>query len=796
MIFCWQFRHLDLEEVVRITVTMAHAVLYLQECNLCHSNISSHTILITAHSKNVKLAFFELAVPYRSDIQDDVELQMMQHQHIDRSICEIPAKYLPYYIPYRRTMSMFNYQAPELLSHFVKFVFPTRQSDTYAITLLLWELLNRRIPFEKYDEAELNELLKTNYPLKFLPIKEEERCQRFHEIIERGLKREPSTRIELERIISKLNAIELEIGRENDNQKSPPKVEPKPKEKPIYRQPHTETIKIDDGEKATPDKSISKISSIGVSPSENMVSPMNNATSAALQRSILDFNKLLSPRRIGHDDALERSSTLKKRKKATPTRHNKNGRDLFANGKSDPSHRISDAVAKTNEICAAEQLANELNNAHTKSFISKQLDYSIDEEKEPSEESIDRVRTCITNKVSRHPFDNVNVSKSTSNSNSLVLDNYQLPQELIARNNKIRRYTWLSTDQMNSSAQCEPAALVVATRSDDIPPMPTLEECSDGNNQKLNVSIKIVRKQVSPDNSFQHNSSMRSDCSTASAVSNEESFSVKSRIKFFRSLENQPVQRRTPVKNASDMSRRSEISFKEARKAIEKTYRHTYPTSNPPAGDSNQQLLKDISCIAAEIQESLKRNPYLTGRLVVPPEKELNTKNELEYIFDKKMKLAHDDIEFNNKLNEDDSIIEECEKRNSVREAIQKFELSMRNDKNELNQLHKVENKLLNEKIINTEPTKSVEKIKQFLTQFEEHDAVTEEKVEDLIRVEVPSEMENESGTQLALCTPSNEQPTDISNGMCSKRSIAYYFHFTKLIFFIFQTTQITKPKH
>lgn len=757
--------------MVQITVTIAQAVLYLQECSLCHSNISSHSILITAHSKNVKLAFFELTVPYRSDIQDEVELQMMQQQcNIDRSICEIPAKYLPYYIPYRRTMSMFNYQAPELLSHSVQFVFPTRQSDTYAITLLLWELLNRRIPFEKYDEAELNKLLKTNYPLKFLPIEEEERCQRFHEIIERGLKREPSTRIELERIISKLNAIELEIGRENDNkQKSPTKEESKPKEKPMHKRTHAENIKMDDGEKVTPDKSISKISSIGVSPSENMVSSINNATNSVLQRSILDFNKLLSPRRIGHDDAIERSSTLKKRRKTTPTRQNKNGRDLFANGKLDPLNRISDAVAKTNDNCAAEQLANDLNNAHTTSFITKQLDCSIDEEKESSEESMDRVKTCFANKVNCHPFDNVNVSKSTRNNNSLILDNYQLPQELIARNNKIRRYTWLSNDQMNSSSQCEATALVVATKSDDIPPMPTLDKSgNDNNNQKLNVSIKIVRKQVSPNKSFQHNnnSSMRSDCSTASAVSNDESFSVKSRIKFFRSLEIQPtVQRRTPIiRNASDVNRRSEISFKEARKAVEKTYRHTYPTSNPSAGDSNQQLLKDISCIAAEIQDSLKRNPFLTGRLVAPPEKALNNKSELEYIFNKKMKL-NDDVDINNRLNEDDSIIEESEKRNSVREAIQKFELSMRNDKNELNSLQKVENKLLNQKIINTEPTKSVEKIKQFLKQFEEHDAVTEEKVEDLIRVEVPSEIENESGAQLALCKPSKEELAEINNG-------------------------------
>lgn len=735
-----QAQQLNLDDVVKITKTIAKAVLYLQECNLCHSNISSHSILVTANVKTVKLAFFELTVPYKSDIQNEVELKMIQQQRAERAICDIPTKYLPYCVQYRRELSLFNYQAPELLSCVERFVFPTRQSDTYAITLLLWELLNRRIPFDSYDEAELDERLKTNYPLKFLPINEEERCQRFHEIFERGLKREPTTRIELEKMISKLDAIEIEIGRENDKQKTPVS-QKSPNNALKSKQSYRRTEKPDDG--PTPDKSISKISSIGVSPTTEP-SPMNNAANATLYRSILDFNKLLSPRRIGQCDTYERSSTLKKRKKVSPTKQNKkNAQNLFGDDESIVKSpiKVADITAKTNELIASERLANDLNNAHTKSFISKQLDYSIDEEKEPSEESNERIENIFANKVNCHPFDNVPVPSSNT-SQQFIMDSYHLPQELIARNNKIRRYTWLSTDQMNASSQYEPSTMVVATRNADAPSLPALDENIDGN-QRLNVSIKIVRKQMSPENSVQHNSSTKSDSSNVSAISNEESFSVKSRIKFFRSLESQPVQRRTPTRTASNMSRRSEISFREARKAVEKSYRFTHPAANAPT--ANQQLMKDISSIAAELQENLSRNPYLTGRQIIQNVELMNNKSSFN--------------DFNESKNE--STVECNEKRNSVREAVQKFEISLRNDKNELYPFQKVENKLLIEKIFNTEP-KSADKMHLNDDQSVIDDqSVTDEKVEDLIRVEVPSDMENESGAQLAVCA----QPLELSTG-------------------------------
>lgn len=707
-------------------------MLYLQECNFCHSNISSHTILINATAKTAKLAFFELAVPYKSGIQEEVELQMIQQHRINRSIREIPLKYLPYCVQYRRELSMFNYQAPELLSCNKRFVFPTRQSDTYAITLLLWEMLNRCIPFEEYNENKLDELLQTNYPLRFLSIKEEERCQRFHEILERGLKREPTTRIELEKMISKLNAIELEISRANAKRASPTKLDTgnlKSKEKPLIRRTTGEADhRYDDDEKVTPNKSYSKLSSVGVSPAENLVSPLHNITNSTLQRSLWDPKKVLSPRRF-QNETQERNSTLKRRKKITPTKHN----NKYVRGS--PSD-VANVTAQTNELIEAERLSNALNEAHIQSTISKQLDYSIDEENAESEESDDQYKGPPI-KIDTHPFDNV---PNSNNNTQFSTESYHLPAELIARNNKIRRYIWLSTDQMNDTSQCDQSALAIATKNANESQSQSMPTNNDENadNQRLNVNIKIVRKQFSPENSVQHNSSIKSDCSTASAVNNEESISVKSRIKFFRSLESHPVQIRSPAKNVSNLSRRSEISFKEAKKAIEKSYRHTYPATN--TNTSNQQLIKDISNIAAEIQENLANNPYLNGRQTI---NENNHKlNESNLIIDN---YANKDL-LDESYGEID--VNEKEQRNSVRDAIQKFELSLRNN-------------LLSEKIFNTEQ-KLADKLESWIYGDEKKSNVTDEKIEDLIHIVEPCEIENESGTQLALVpSEKTEQPTD-----------------------------------
>lgn len=804
-----QNEQLDLIEVVTVVKRIASAVSYMQEFGICHSNISSHVILVGRTVTQVKLTSFELAVPFKSDIQAEVEFKskekenskpvplirsnskrspkqslsseqnierykQLKNQHMSSEqrvestyavpfIREISTKYFPYCTEYRRKLTIFNYQAPELLSNGESFVFPTKQSDTYALTLLLWELLNKCIPFVIYDEMKLNDLLKSNYPLKYLPIVEEERCQRFHEIFERGLKREPETRIDLTKMIRKLKAIETEISRGNENDHDTVKCccLKSQKTNTVQRKPSTHepnnTLKDD----TTPDKSIHKhvtsitspqIVALSTNSIEKNMSPLNN-----VHRSILDFNRLLSPRRDTNDDTVLRTSTLKKKKqKIGPTKSNKrNVRDLFGDdvrtdGRANEESIVASIIAQDSEPLSSGRPSNEFNNAIFQSAISKDLEYTHVEE---AEQSMKENRPA--NKKIEQPFGPKEVSNDmddtkascANNSYRFIIDDYELPQELIARNNKIQRCTWLSSNLVNDSQ--------LQTKHDDA--LSTLNESNDSS--KKSVNIKIVHKKLSPTKNTSQNESIKSDCSTASAMStasSEDGFSVKSRIKFFRSLESQPVHRRTPNKSKMNVSRRSEMSYNEAKKAVEKAQRNTYPSSKQPEQDFNQQLIKEITEITADIRNCLSKNKYLSEKKSDKSQANQNDINNFLNVdfseADESIALLIDDL-LNEKQvldenSKNESNNEENEKRNSVRETVQKFESSLRNEKNDKSfAIQKIENKLLNEKVFNTDVIKSE---KQKLATFfgNKLNEVTDEKIEDVIRFQVPSEADNESGAQ------------------------------------------------
>lgn len=851
---------------------MADAVQYMHECDVCHSNISSHAILVGDDITQVKLASFELAVPFKPDIQDESELKLMlqskyepstrqKHspmklslsfdQKIDRYkflskdphasngnalepnycvpfIREFNTKYLPYCTDYRRKLSVFNYQAPELLSQTEAFVFPTKHSDTYALTLLLWELLNQCIPFVIYDEAKLGEMLKTNYPLKYLPIVEEERCQRFHEILERGLKREPDTRIPLDQLVRKLSGIETETAREHEKTQSLIKCCcSKMQNGKIPQRPHD--MPIDDVlEKMTPDKS-SKLFTVFSSPKpspvmplpantpEKTMSPLNNATNNTC-RSILDFNKLLSPRRDTNDGTYERSSTLKRRKKVGPTDGNRrNVKDLFGvdNSTGDQQKTIVPDSPGSN---TSGRPSNDFNKALTKSAIYKELEYTNNDET-----SVTELKEKTPVKKIEQPFGpkeevdqaETNGSKSANANSSyqFVIDDYELPQELIARNNKIRRCTWLSTDQVNSSMQYEPlstaaAACQITKQHNNVSTIPSLNESNDSSKQ-LNVSIKIVHTQLTPTKSANaHASSIQvrnrslnesmksSDCSSASGgTSSEDSFSVKSRIKFFRSLESQPVQRRPPNRNRMSVSRRSEMSFNEAKKAIEKAQRYTYPPAQQPNVD--QQLMKDIVDLTTDIKNCLSQNKHL-NEMRKPDAAHTANENEINFLLRADLNEADESVVLlRNILNENtktqtDNVDGGGEKRNSVRETVQKFELSLANDKNNKSfPLRKIENKLLNEKILNTDfKFDSMKGKVVFMGNEHKHDVVTAEKVEDVIRIESPPEAENEAGP--CPIAAINEQTSGKIRNLQIKRC-TFLFRFWNCYIFILELQKLTR---
>lgn len=820
---------------------IARAVSYLQECGICHSNISSLSILTGDRITDVKLSSFELAVSI-FDRYEQVELESLQYSNrltSGESFQDIEPRYLPFYSGYRRRLTVFNYQAPELLSQSERFVFPTKQSDTYALTLLLWEMLNERLPFENYDEKTLVGLLEKSYPLKYLQIVEEERCQRFHGILEQGLKRKPETRIDLQKVIGTLEAIESEICRENEKNQSIIKcccLKPKTSKTPRQQK----TSKYDE----TPNKSNAK----PFSAINSIISP----PVYALSTKSVETN--LSPLNYSHFNVdknllnAKNSSTLKKRKKVTPTKPTtkRNVRELFGDKIATKTIATAmddlEAVALTpqnSEPLSSGRPSNEFNQAILQSAIAKDLDLS----------NIEAMQDMPPKKKIHQPFGPKEVSiqnddieskaaNSSNTSSQFNMENYELPK--CARNNQIRRCTWLSSDQVNNpSEQYEPLPVVsTSTRipTDDIA-HPSLNESQDGN-RKMNVSIKIVHTQVTPNQSMTQNDSIKSINSSIasgiSATSSEDSFSVKSRIKFFRSLESQPVQRRTPIKNKLSISRRSEMSFNEAKKAIERAQRHTYPAASvqpppiPPPSfkDFDQhQLIQEITDIKADINKCLKQNKCLTEKSTVQSTNVHENEQLLDSLLNTNLNEADesvvqllDDIlnqgNFHNENTQhettqneskNESKNEESEKRNSVRETVQKLESSLRNEMNGNNITGHIKNKLLSDKIFNPD-TKKIAEYKspsRIKSKFED---VTDEKIEDVIRFVVPSEAENEAGAQQQVEEASVQlplievnEPVTTNTGWDNPCTHPIYSSFVCLNFhniYNFQLQRINNRKH
>lgn len=756
---------LELDDVVTIVKKISTAAVYLNFNNICHSNISSHTILIADRITNVKLSAFELALEFKQDKtkgdgdtaikfngtkfsacvtngEDLPDCSMSSEQKIERykqlsrapltreqskrsyanaDLRDIDPAVLAHSPAFRQYFCEYYYQAPELLPidrH--QLVDPSKQTDAYGVTLLLWELLNQCIPFVIYNEDKHKELLSAHYPLKFLPIIEEQRCQRFNEIFERGLKREPQTRIDLTKIIHKLNAIEVDIQVENDKQsRCEDTTATWPSGKGSMHRPpcRADTSKGSHTEKATPDRSISKISAILPSPlslnsAEKNFSQGAAANSTAITNSSpLDYHKMLSPRREVNVNVYERTSTLKKRKKLTPSNRIKQSISqlLYDDGhdktlKTTPDNEVADEDDGTPHV------SSDFNNAQTKSAISRELSFTND-----SVLSLEKSAKCFTHAEHKDAADN---SQVVANWNQSLTDYSTLPT--IARNNQIRRRNWLSSENVSRSQGHEPIVVAVShlvkNRAD-------ANKSASPNGRKLNVSIKIVRSQLSPVASVNQDDSTKSDCSLPDdnddISTDEESFSVKSRIKFFRSLESQS-RRRSPPKNRDNLSRRSEITFNEARKVSERTQRLTYPQSTP----TRQNLLETIPMLFADIQQNLDHSAASSAG-------HRNGIAALRAIFN-----VPDDDDERTTNSRDDGHGDDAERPSSVRETVQKIELSIRSDKS-----HSAS---FNRSSARNDSHKATAELCEV-----DSDIVADEKVEEVMHVHEPSDTENESGAMV-----------------------------------------------
>lgn len=858
-------------DAIEIVQQVASATLYLQECGFIHSNISSQTVAVTGFP-NVKLTSFELATNIALDTQNEIEakfkrsskviipsdadlsqtiitnvtsknsgsLSKLYEQYRHRSkivasesemktmfastpcVRDLPTTFLPYCVEYRQRLSSFRHQAPELLTIGERFVFPTVQSDVYALSLLLWELLNGSVPYAIFDIDELQKLFSVKQNKVQIPIFDEKRCTKFTQIFKFILRTDPLNRsVTVHHLMVWLDDIKAEMATQAKDRSrmlstidsslmdtrlsksrhgyDMPKKQNSQFSENIYE--NASEIKANEGEfslmfspMSNESKSInqrnarsaSKVSPATVGNDGKVLSPLNNVTNSTLYRSMLDFQKLLSPRRATNANAYERTSTLKKRRKPTPEdKTKKNMRELFEqpinSGVTVEETKLSadDFSPKLNENIINSRLgvtnASPSIDEKTRASIARSLDYRVNGES-----------SKLNSNERKKNEKNTSLSKNQQNNASyqFAIDEYELPQHLIARNNKIRRNTWLSSDTVNSTQN----ASIDNTKSAVIAPkttpskLQTLNE-SDGSNKKLNVSIKIVHKQVSTDendrSAIVQNQSNESEISLRSNASDkrldnsiDDSPSVMARVKFFTSLENP---NNFTLGAANKTGRRSEISFDEAVKAKcrarAKALQQMSPQPKLRRGDGEKQLLQEVKDITAEISKSLSNkriehllrsqpttksaDDTLDGRNDVDNPKTAKDIEKALFSSDGSIvALAEQLFGHENFTNSDEQSVEE--KRKSVKETIQSFENSMHkqnigettanNNKNDAS-FKKIENKLLNKKMINSD-TKCDEKI-------DGNEEVTNEKIEEVMQIVGLPECENDAAMTMAMMAQS-----------------------------------------
>lgn len=242
----------------------------MHECGFVHSNISSFCILIRRlPSFSAKLSCFELATEvecsdeFKKDIQntykednyvlpDDMnklseyvlllrnsqknlkdkyryqsqERSRARDYHDEYESCDfskVQRTHLAYNTNYRRKFSLHNYQAPEILKSQEAFVFPSKLSDVYSISLLLWEILNNSIPYVIFNAIELEKLYtsrKIQLTNNLLPSVEQHRCYYFDKLLNFGLQVIPVKRINLRHFTLLLDNIKNDlnsVGLYNDN---------------------------------------------------------------------------------------------------------------------------------------------------------------------------------------------------------------------------------------------------------------------------------------------------------------------------------------------------------------------------------------------------------------------------------------------------------------------------------------------------------------------------------------------------------------------------------------------------
>ncbi|XP_059621087.1 uncharacterized protein LOC132264785 isoform X2 [Phlebotomus argentipes] len=241
-------KEFSVDETITIVQQLSSAVQYLHESEYIHSNISSHTVMMRLSPRDygaktrrypvcVKLMCFELATSVKYDIKKKLEqtygrqgyfngvdgftvmgktrtlppmsdtvdkekyLAMSRDLHRGKIVPTVRATkmdfidpaHMPYSQAYRQTFSLHYYQAPELVKSRALFVVPRKECDIYSLSVLLWEMLNKCVPYVMYTYDELETIHAAGRSQ--IPIIDDERCRFFDEVFSLGLASRTKDRI-------------------------------------------------------------------------------------------------------------------------------------------------------------------------------------------------------------------------------------------------------------------------------------------------------------------------------------------------------------------------------------------------------------------------------------------------------------------------------------------------------------------------------------------------------------------------------------------------------------------------
>lgn len=541
---------------------------YLHQFGYIHSNISSHCVLISNQSEGsltVKLSSFELVTSMKTDaIRQEIESRfendpkslltphsakiLTEHSldkqrdkatnqnyghkskqpvsslvqpNKDHSYLAVSSEFLAYNANFRQHLSLFNYQAPELLVSCQDFVFPTVESDVYALTLLLWEALNKVVPYVVYSKYELQCLLASGEV--FLPILDAHRCCHFIDIFVVGLKCDPLKRkLGLDDFLDKLNVAKIHCENDNIRRLNESSLSVNHVDYVNHqRRPPIRRLRSPSVDRVFEMKPMLSLPMMGGEVNLKMRRSrfVNHQTQKALNQTtsstLSDFSQALSSQ-LMNDGRPERTSTMK-----TPNLH------VVPKSKSNDAQNIQTPIKRcpiptspiTPQTTKSKMSPKSALSVEKSNFLNKLLDSAPISSKSPTINNfLDDVTTPDRNEDTKNQrqLRNNLIRSAPQSSNSYRFDvgDFVLPDTPIARENKIRRNAWLSNQRLNF----EVGDVDTCARKDVGQMTKSATPGGKPSPKKVNVNIRIVHTKISPiyktaaSNSIANNVSPRLSC--------------------------------------------------------------------------------------------------------------------------------------------------------------------------------------------------------------------------------------------------------------------------------------------